>query len=214
MKLDEHKRAIDLRRQGMTYAEIQARLAVSKGSLSRWLRAIPHVPHSDSMNRRHLSRIQNGQVLHRRKLIRVEAIRSQAAEEISQIDEAMLKIIGVIAYWCEGSKTIDSLVKFTNSDERLIRLFIQWLVHSCEVPRQRIRIHIRVHEDISSQSAEQYWSRSTGIPPAQFYRTTIKQSGSHGKRRRRLPHGVVSVIVCDSRLFYRIKGWIDGLTVR
>jgi hypothetical protein len=117
-----------------------------------------------------------------------------------------------MAYWCEGSKTDDHLVKFTNSDSHLIRLIVKWLMISCGVSKARIRIHLRVHKDVDIDKAKEYWSNITDVPLNQFYRTTIKESESYGKRSNRLPNGIASIIVCDTMLFYRIKGWIQALS--
>jgi hypothetical protein len=211
MKILERERAVGLRKEGLTYGEIGKLLDVSKGALSLWLRDISYLPNEASQQRRRLASIKAGQVLHRRKMERVLKIKEAAKQEIQKIDTGMFKLLGVIAYWAEGSKTKDGLIKFTNTDPRFIQFAIKWLREICKVPEEKLRLHIRIHSDINRKKSENYWSSITGIPRNRCYKTTLKNSDSNGKRFRKLSNGVASIIVCDSNLFHKIMGWIEAL---
>lgn len=211
MKPEAHNKAVELRKKGLTYAEIGRLLDVSKGSLSNWLKEIPYKPSDESVKRRRLASIQNGNVLRKRKIQRISKIMYEAEEDVTSLSTHTLRLLGIIAYWCEGSKTVDNIVKFTNSDSKLIRLMVKWFIFACNVPQAKIRIHLRIHKDVNIDKAKKYWSNITDIPINQFYRTTIKKSESDGRRYSQLPYGIASIIVCDTDLFYRIKGWIQAL---
>lgn len=212
MKIQEHKKAILLRNEGLTYRKIKNLLGVSKGTLSAWLKFIPYTPTTETRKRRKLASIRNAQVLHRRKLERVAKIKMDAKKDINSIPLETFKLLGIIAYWCEGSKTKDSIVKFTNSDPQMIRFMVRWFQLVCKVPMDKIRIHLGLHSNIDSNKAREFWSSVTGIPLKLFYRTSIKASRSGGERITKLPSGIASIVVCDTQLFYRISGWIDALS--
>lgn len=214
MKIAERGLAITLRRDGWTYSAIQRRLCVSKGSLSRWLRGVPYTPSDQTLARRKLASVAAGQVLHQRKLDRVERIYEEARQNLPDINRDTLHWLGIVAYWAEGSKTQDGLVAFTNTDPLLIQLIREWLIECCGADPGRFRLHIRVHRDIARADAETYWRAVTGIPPEQCERTTIKESGSGGRKARKLRHGIATIKVCDTNLHYRIQGWIRGLCDR
>ncbi|MFY9402496.1 MAG: hypothetical protein WAQ07_03690 [Candidatus Omnitrophota bacterium] len=211
MKIIEREKAIYLRNKGFSYNDIASKLCVSKGSLSRWLIGVSFVPSEKVIHRRYLSRIKAGQMLHNRKISRTESISNSAYKEIDSLTKNELKLIGIIAYWTEGSKTRDSLVKFTNSDPEFIRFSLKWLREVCLVPEDKIKIHLRIHDDLNKKKIEQFWSQITGIPLSRFYKTTFKKSNSLGKRKNRLQYGIASVTVCDTNLFYKIRGWIKGV---
>lgn len=211
MKAEEHKKAIELRKQGLTYPEIGEILGVGRGTLSFWLRAIPHTPRQEVLNRRRAASIRNGMVLRQRKIQRVTVIKEEAKHEIKTISYEAFKLLGIMAYWCEGSKTQDSAVKFTNSEANLIQFMIQWLRVVCKVPEHKFRIHLRVHPDVDQDAAKGYWSKITGVPLNQFFKVTVKVSESGGKRPNQLPYGIVTINVCDTNLMYKIRGWIDAL---
>ena len=214
MKIVERQKAIELRRGGLTYSEIGQSLKVSKGALSLWLRQTPYMPTEETRQRRKIASINNGQVLHRRKMERIIKIKREAKQEISNIKPKELKLLGIMAYWAEGSKTEDGLVKFTNTDPRFIKFALKWLREICGVPKEKLRLHLRVHQDINKEESEKYWSKLTEIPKKQFFKTTIKASGSSGKRFSKLSNGIASIIVCDVKLFYKIMGWIESLVTK
>ena len=211
MKLVERQRATSLRANGWTYTAIQEQLKVSKGTLSRWLHDIPYTPTGQTLTRRRLASIAAAQVLHQRKLQRVRRVQDEAERSLPIIAREALHLLGIMAYWTEGSKTQDSVVAFTNTDPVLIRLVLRWWLECCGVDSRRLRLHIRVHDDVAKADAETYWGAITGIPKEQWEKTTIKESSSGGRRVRKLRHGIAAIKVCDTNFYYRIAGWIHGL---
>jgi len=212
MKNTEHKKAIELRKQGLTYSEINKLLGVSKGSLSQWLKTTAYMPREDVLKRRRLASVQNGQVLHQRKMQMISEMRAESKQEINSVSYETLRLLGILAYWCEGSKTKDSIVKFTNSDERLVQLMMRWFREVCKVPEEKLRIHLRIHQNTNQNVAKKHWAEITGVSLQQFHKITLKESESHGTRINQLSYGIASIIVCDTSLFYRIQGWIEALS--
>ncbi len=211
MKIIERKKAIKLRKQGLTYTEIGQRPKVSKSSLSLWLRNVPYVPTEQTLQKRRMASISSGQVLHQRKIRRIAQIKEVAKQEIPNIVPNELKLLGAMAYWAEGSKTQDSLVKFTNSNPKFIKFVLKWLREVCRVPEEKLRVHLRTHSDVDKRKVELFWSSITRIPLSRFHKTTLKISGSNGKGYNKLAHGIATITVCDTNLFYRIAEWIEGL---
>jgi len=211
MKIVERQKAIELRKKGLTYSEIEQYLNVSRGALSVWLRNVPFTLSEDARNRRRLASLRNCQVLHRRKIQRISQVVTAAKEEILNIKPYELRLLGAMAYWTEGSKTEDNLVKFTNSNPKFIKFVLKWLREVCCVPEEKLRIHLRIHRDVNRKKIEQYWSKITRIPLNKFYKTTFKISDSSGKRYNKLKYGIASVTICDTELFYKIMGWIEGI---
>ena len=211
MKIIERQKAVKLRKKGWTYAEIGKCLGVSRGALSLWLRNIPYVPSEATRRRRQLASLKASQVLHKRKLKRITQIKKIAKQEIEHIKNNELKLLGIIAYWAEGSKTEDHFVRFTNSDPIMIKFILRWLREICCVPEEKLRVHLRVHPDVDKKVTENYWSKVTGIPLTQFNKTTAKVSGSNGRRYSKLGYGIARITVCSTDLYYKIIGWIEGL---
>lgn len=103
-----------------------------------------------------------------------------------------LKIASLSLYWAEGTKRGSRKVEFTNSDVRMINLFIKFL-YQCGVKREIIKLRIK-----GKQEYEPWWSEKTGIPLMQFQKR-IKYSGLN--KRERKNHGTCIIVVNRKELF-------------
>ena len=108
-------------------SSVMQRIEYSKGSLSLWLGNFPYMPSEKTLRKRRIASMNAGRVLHQRKLERIAKIKREAKKEIPNIKHDVLKLLGVVAYWTEGSKTHDNLVAFTNTDAKFIKFVLKWL---------------------------------------------------------------------------------------
>lgn len=119
----------ELRRLGLSYAEIREMIPVPPGTLSGWCRDIELEPllaarlrgiRPDTLLRQEVG-------LQRRKatVTRHKAMRAAARVEAVALMGDPMWMAGVVAYWAEGGKRATSL-RFSNSDPAMIRLFIEW----------------------------------------------------------------------------------------
>ena len=81
----------------------------------------------------------------------------------------------------------------------------------CEVPEYKFRGYIHIHPHLDHLAAEQYWSDVCGIPRDQFFKTYRKPNKSSQSKRDTLPNGVLDVYVLDTKLFFIITGWAQGI---
>lgn len=218
MKRKERLRAHQLREQGLSYREILRQVAVSKGTLSLWLRHVPLAPEQRArIERRSLAAQRKMDAYNRRKHVVAVAQhrswRAEGARESIALDGHLLKWIGVALYWAEGSKGRTGGVGFANSDPRMIRLMMRWFREVCRVPEEKLRVRIQLHPGQSVERAHAVWARVTHVPLRQFNRPSIKTSvTSKGERGNILPCGVATIRVSSTELFHRIQGWIDALS--
>jgi len=113
-------------------------------------------------------------------------------------------------YLAEGDKSKErERVKFSNSDPALVRVIMKWFRTVGEVPEEKFRICIHIHELFCRKKVEVYWSQITNVPLSQFYTTQIKPT-SLGYRKNHLYNGTCSVSVGSKELFRRIMGWKAG----
>ena len=114
-------------------------------------------------------------------------------------------------YLGEGGKTSRGMVRLANSDPDVIKIMMRFFREVCKVPETKFRgsIHTFVHADVNK--SEEYWSKISGIPRHQLYRTYVKQSSASLFKRNTLPFGTFDIYVCDTRLFLTIMGWIERI---
>lgn len=218
MKPQEKSQAIVLRLQGLSYREIQQSIAVSRGSLHRWLRDI-------TLTERQVGRIYQKNQSIRQKFVayndrrcaesraQKHALHQDSAREIGTLTVRELHLLGAALYWAEGAKgTLTSVVEFVNTDPAMIALLMRWFRICCRVPESKFRARLQLHHVNQVADATAYWSDVTGLPGTQFTSPFVKISrSSQQKTGNRLPYGVLHIRIADARLLTKIQGWIAGL---
>lgn len=219
MKVKEREKAIQLRKDGLTYKEILDQLAVSKGSLSYWLQ---EVELTDSQKLRIYGKnldirrkfIDYNRQKQQKVMYEKENILKKSQQEISSLSKQELKLVGIALYWAEGYKaSAAKSVEFVNSDPAMISLIMKWFREICNVPEDKFRVRIQIHNPSSINDAVKFWSKKTGLSSKQFTKPYIKISPtSKGRAKKLLPYGICHIRISSTSLLTRIKGWVNGLS--
>ena len=219
----EREQAIDLRKMGLSYSEIQAKIPVSQASLSLWLRAVELKPcHRQRLAERKITGQRlAAQTVHNQRLTRVARTLSQAEQEAKEFLNSldMLWVIGTVLYWAEGTKvkewTPHGRVTFTNMDPEMIRLVRSWLLRYCSVGSESLNYALYIHPDADIAEAERYWMLHLGIPQTRLH-TYFKRHNPSPRRKHvgRTYYGTMRMSVRSSTMLsYRITGWIRSVVL-
>ncbi len=212
-KLKERERARQLRAQAWTINEIVAELGVSKSSVSIWVRDVEFDEATRAAragaNRRRGARRRGPNRLQTRKHAEIDRLLAAGRERVGTLSDRDLLIAGTALYAGEGDKT-DGVVKFANSDPRMIALFCWWLRRFFEIDETRLRVRLYLHQGLDLDAANQFWSELTDIPLSQFgkpYRAVPDPS----IRRAKHPRGCPGVSYACSRTHRAIMGLVHAL---
>lgn len=217
--------ALELRRNGFSYSEIQKAIPVSKSTLSHWLHSVKL-----TKNQKHRlnSLMKAGQPFGARaqKAIRVkktDEIKIRAKDEIRDISKREFWYMGIMLYWAEGSKQKDHLlgqrVIFNNSDDHMIRIYLKWLTDVLKVPKNKINFEIYSHERIKDKERKviKHWSIVTGFSKSEFKKIYYKKDKKkiYSQKQSDSYFGLLRIIVLKSTdLNRKISGWINGICGR
>ncbi|MEK7463703.1 MAG: hypothetical protein AAB610_01100 [Patescibacteria group bacterium] len=215
MKTKEKARARLLRKKGYSINQIVEEARFSKASVSLWVRDITLTKAQsrklskrgrsvESIEKRRISRLKNEQIKRR---LTVDA----AKKDYNAISSEELKLIGIILYLGEGAKTLRGKVALANSDPIVIQIMVKFLREICNVPGKKLRGQIHTFKHAHILKTEKYWSKITGIPRKQFYKTYIKPSSASLQKRKTLPFGTFDISVNDTKLLLTILGWIEKI---
>ncbi|NLU69970.1 hypothetical protein [Streptomyces sp. HNM0574] len=214
----QRTRARELRRAGLTYDEIELELGVSKGSVSLWVRDLPKPPpRRDRQEQARLAATKRWE--HEAALRETERRRTTAAahDEIGELTDRELFLIGVGLYWSEGAKSKPyrrrERVVFVNSDPGMIKVFLAWL-DLLGVARDRLRFTVMIHEYAEVATAEEFWAREVGIDRHQLLKTTLKKHNPKTVRKNTGENyrGCLTVgVLQGADLYRRIEGWWCGI---
>lgn len=209
-------RAQELRREGLSYGEIQLQVRVSKDTLSRWCRDIP-------LSQQQIERLLENKGLGQRKgsliaaenkrrlrIKRTQRIFDEAKSELGELNKRDRFMVGIALYAGEGNKD-DRKGGFANSDPKVIRFMMGWFREFCKIPMSKFRGAIWLHEGLDEKTSKRFWSALTGIPDEQFHKTYIAKNKIDSRKIRKNIHefGVFAIKFSASDTQRKIIGWIS-----
>ncbi|MDQ8708297.1 hypothetical protein RCO28_38445 [Streptomyces sp. LHD-70] len=216
-KDDLRERARELRREGWTYDRIQLELGCSKSSISLWVRDLPkpeprYTPEEQqALMHAGLARLRSAQNEER------ERVRLAAHQEVGELSDRELLLVGAALYWAEGGKSKPHArrerVLFVNSDVGVIETFVAWLDLQGVEPEHR-RYRLLIHESADIPAAHQHWADVLGVDVTVFSRPTLKRHNPKTVRKNTGDdyHGCLVISVNQSaRLYLRTEGWWSGI---
>lgn len=219
MRTDK-KTAIKLRQSGKSYNEISKFLHVPKSTLSTWLKNLTISVNIKKYNISKAKQIWANNIIaynkNRAEKLRKAAIDIQleAKEEIKKININELKLLGIALYWAEGYNRAKWNALFCNSNPSIVKIMMKFFREICKVPENKFRPQVQIHPNISKEEAENYWSQITNLDKSLFVKPLLQISKASKRRRPHniLPYGTFRVGIADSKVLYKIKGWISALS--
>ena len=219
LKYQEYQKAIKLRFKGKSYREIAREVEVSKGSVSRWCKNLKLPPTAQKILAKKTNYPKEkfaayNQLKHRLVQAENKKIIEDAINQIRSLSEYELLLIGAALYWAEGynAQKNKNGLQLSNSNPYLVALFLRFLREIIKIPEEKFRVSVKIHPNISPQSAVNFWAKVTNIPKECFRVIDQISRASRRKRpRNTLPHGTLDLRVNGRQYLFRVKGWIDGL---
>ncbi len=191
-------KAWKLRREGKTYNEISKAMSLAKSTLSSWFGEELGMPFDKKAMFEHLAKIRPlaNKMKTKIRLDGLEEIRVKMNREVSSYPMRTIsfqKSLLAMLYWAEGSKHAKiSGLKFTNTDPKMIDLFITLLRECYEPDEKKFYIYLQLHYYHPIRETKKFWSELTGIPLEQFHATIMKKR-SRKKRFRQNFMGICSL---------------------
>ena len=203
--------AFQLRRTGKSYSEISASLKIPRATLSGWFgkedwsekikqKLSKSMQQTHTVRLRELNQIRGSNL----ELVYNDA-RNEAREEFENLKYNPLFIAGLMLYWGEGDKVNPNGVKFTNTDAKMIKLYVFFLKNVCRVPLDKIKGQVLIYPDLDEPACRGFWSENSGLPIKNFTKTTVI-TGRH--KTNRLANGICLVTVSSSYFKVKILEWI------
>ncbi len=221
-KIEEKQEAIELRKQGLSYAEILKQIPVAKSSLSLWLKSVKLAKSQKQRltEKKRLSALRGALSRKTKRIALTKEIKDKARLEIGKLSKRELFLIGVALYWAEGTKEKEghsSQAVFSNSDSGMIKLYLKWLLSVVHLKKNQIYFVIYIHENNKYRLDEvkNYWIRKTGFPKENFRYVYFKKHIINTKRKNTGNNyfGLLKVSALESSFLNRkIQGWIEGIS--
>jgi hypothetical protein len=180
-RLEDKFKAIELRKKGLSYKEIQQLIPVSKGLLSGWLKYIKLSKKEEEFLK---NKIKEKQDAGRLKTMFTNRARRMVREKIAEADaEDIFKqyvtnptfLIGISLYWAEGGKK-SGCFQFVNSDPDMILFMYKWVQKFLGIQTNDIKCRLYIHAIPGYEGCEMNWSKKLGIEPQSLQKTIYKKT--------------------------------------
>lgn len=219
MAIQVKEKAINLRKLGFSYSLISIKTGIPKSTLNYWLKKVPYKPNKIVLKRIQESPIKSAKILRERRLYNIKVSKEIAFKELGKVTKRDFLMMGIGLYIGEGSKNSTQMVRISNSDPRVIKLIIAWLISACGLSINNLRIAIHTYPDLDIEKTLEYWSNITHIPRKQFRKTQIdNRLNKSTKNIGKSLHGTAHITVNSNGqkefgvfLFRKIMGWIESI---
>jgi len=206
------KKAIKLRKRGLSYGEIKKQIDVAKSSLSLWLKNIELKPeHKARLYTKHIQFLNLGSKSQKERRAKevAEIIKNAEEEIICPLPFDVYRLMGAALYWAEGSK--NGLCQVTNSDPRLICFMVKWIGKMFSIPPKNLKARLNIYPQQSEKQIKKFWSEITGIPVERFGKSFVKPL-STGFKKNNLYYGTIKIEIPKStNIKHRIFGWVSAV---
>ncbi|MEI8339209.1 MAG: helix-turn-helix domain-containing protein [bacterium] len=177
-RFNDKAKAIELRKNGMSYGQIKEKLGLSKSTLSGWLKNIPlsneDIKKLKVLDSQRIEKYINTMKLKRES--RLNNVFDKVSCDIGKITQRELFMMGFCLYWGEGGKVNKAMLSFTNTDPNMIKYFIKWATECLGVERKKLYAILQLYKDMNIEESVKYWSKELKLPVEQFGKPYIKDS--------------------------------------
>ena len=120
------------------------------------------------------------------------------------------KTIALIIWWCEGTKSRRDFrwknaylypIEVTNSDDRIVKIFADFLRDDLKVPNSKLRGQIQIHEGDNQKKYEDHWCRAIGISKSQLNKTIVRARGNKPGKNK----GTFKLRVYNKELYNKLS---------
>ena len=116
------------------------------------------------------------------------------------LEETKLFGLGLGLYWGEGNKANKNSIRLGNTDPKLIKNFIEFLIKFFSIKKSDLKFGLQIFSDIDVEVALDFWVKMLKIKKDQIGKPIITKSGSIGTYRKKSEYGVMTVMYHNKKM--------------
>ena len=101
--------------------------------------------------------------------------------------------LGLGLFWGEGSKKNLHAVRLSNSDPKLVKKFVDFLINIYNIDKGKLRFQLLSYDDLNSKKLVTFWTEYLSVKNSQFFKTTILKKRGRGTYLKKMKYGVIIV---------------------
>ncbi len=210
-RLEDKKLAIQLRKSGLSYKEIQQKVHVSKSLLSGWFKYLELTENEEEILKSRIKgRVDKGRISstlsNRARRIGRETVAFDDAKKLFDAHKAQSEFLaGVALYWAEGSKRTCEF-QFINSDADMIVFMCRWVTKYMNISKDKMKFRLFIHKIEGYEQSHQFWAKKLGIEPLKFEKTIYKPT-QHAIKKNPNYNGCLRISIGGIYHLRIVKAW-------
>ena len=131
-------------------------------------------------------------------------------KNVATVEDAELFGLGLGLYWGEGNKKSKNSIRLGNTDPRIIKTFLRFLINLFRIKKKKLRFGLQIFDDMNEKEMLKFWTnqlKEFNISREQFFKVTVTPSRSLGTYKEKSKFGVMTVHFCNTKL----KNLIDDM---
>ncbi len=207
------EKAIELRKLGKSYREIEKETSVRVGMLSYWFSKMEWSQNVLKQNKKRNREESRRRILliNRERTVNLgekyRLVEEEAIQQFGEFKNDSLFIAALMLYLGEGDKSaLGHSVRIGNIDPPVLKIFIKFALKYCDKSINEVRFWVLCYPDLDVQTCENWWMKQLGLKQENLYKTQVIQ-GKH--KTKRLRYGVGNIILGNKSLKVKILKWID-----
>ena len=202
----------ELRKKGLSYNEISQKTGVSKSTLSEWFskkkfsvfvkKQLTSEAVEKSTHRIEVLNKERGRALE----AKYKKASATATALFKTLKGSSLFLAGLMLYWGEGDRKSKGLVRLSNTDPKMQRVFVRFLEELCGIESTKIKGYFILYPDLKVDEMLDFWSRRIKLPKSQFSKPTVIKGKSN---KRTSKYGICTVFVASTYFKVMILQWLD-----
>lgn len=220
MNKESKIKAIELRRLGNTYSDINRKLdtSISKSTFANWFKDVNLTKGEQQKLQENIkqklvkARDKSTSVRRQRRKLYFQSLVSKNNLLLKDVDKVTQKIMLSILYLGEGAKSKTSQnFSLGSSNPNIIKFYIKLLYSCFTIDGSKFRLRIQCRGDQDIKYIESFWLETTEIPKKQMYPTYIDKRTLGVKTKKPNYKGVCVVTYFDRSIQYELESLADSV---
>jgi hypothetical protein len=114
--------------------------------------------------------------------------------------------LGIGLFLGEGSKRSKHSVVLSNTNPKILKLFLRFLKEICGIKNQKVRAALNIFDDVDLEEALNFWQTTVGIPRSMFVTSIIRKSRG-GTYKNKSHYGTLTIYTTNIKLKTLLDEW-------
>jgi len=113
--------------------------------------------------------------------------------------------------WGEGNKRNKFSIRLGDTDPKLIKKFLEFLVKVCGIKQYKLRFGLQIFSDAPPRRVLKFWLKELKVPSSRFQKVIVTPARSIGTDKKKSQYGVLTVNYCNKKLRNIICGMLEDM---